>query len=59
MSYKPNRLLVLEKCEDCPHCSDGRDVEMNWCNLANQALPVIDEIPEWCPLPIDNGGAER
>ena len=49
------RVIVVEKCEDCPHRDHG--LWRDYCCVANMELiPNPSTIPSFCPLPKKEGG---
>ena len=53
------KYLKIENCGECPYVdSFGKPFGMGTCNDTNKFYNGVklDTIPEWCPLPDEEGG---
>jgi hypothetical protein len=51
------RVLLIEKCNECPHCSKNNYLYTAHCDLLSYYIPDFKEekvVCENCPLPLSD-----
>ena len=45
------KIIIIEKCGDCPYCRTEAETSDEWCIKDNSNRNVDkSKIPDWCPL---------